>query len=287
MSKASGPKDVRARQQRVLNFRLFGPAPPRSRWRRRRLDACCAALRKGGRMRNNRFGPAMVALATCTHFGAPAGAQQTQIRAPVVATRGPLTAEVAGVRLRAAPAEGRAALVRSGYRITSDTQIASFGQQVQAETAQRRGLPPKFPKQAGTGKIIATGRNQEYLEVEFIQAVGGSQASRVTVTVPGTAISAINFRRQVRARYGEPDNVRHQGADMSWCSPETMRNCGADIAVSGPLDNQYPSIKASAYEGGGARNLSLHIGETALRELAVAKEEAVRRLAPPVDRAAF
>ena len=230
----------------------------------------------------------MVAVAACTSAASLAAAQEPRAHTTSVAElRGPTTAEVAGIRLHASPSEVITALAKAGYRITTDTQTNSFDQGVRAEAARRRGLPPTFPKQAGTGKMMATGPNQEYLEAEFMQTAAGSQVSSVSASVPDTAISAADFRRQLRSKYGEPDNIRLQGAEMSWCSPETMRNCGTMIAVSGPLDDQYPSVKASAYDSGGNRTVRLYVGESAFAALATAKEEAVRRLAPPVARASF
>ena len=190
----------------------------------------------------------MIAVAAFASSAGVAAAQDARTGAPsIIASRGPTAADVAGVHLLASPADARAALATAGYRITTDSREDDFDQGVRAEAARRRGTPPTFPKQAGTRKIMATGPNQEYLEVTFMQAAGGSQVAEVTVSVPGTAIATADFRRQLRAKYGEPDRIRSQGAEMSWCSPETMRNCGATIAVAGPLDDQYPSIQAAAY----------------------------------------
>ena len=288
MSRVSGPKGVRACLVAGFQLPAFRAgaasttmAAPPAGWPMRRPE-------RGGRSMFYKHDLMMIAAAAFASYAGVAAAQDARTGSPsIIASRGPSAADVAGVHLLAAPAEARAALAKAGYRLTTDTREDDFDQWVQAEAARRRGTPPSFPKEVGTGKIMATGPNQEYLEVTFMQAAGGSQVAEVTISVPGTAISTADFRRQVRAKYGEPDRVRGQGAEMSWCSPETMRNCGASIAVSGPLDDQYPSIQAAAYEGDGARRIAMSIGQTAYTALDKAKEEAVRRLAPPVAHASF
>ena len=195
--------------------------------------------------------------------------------------------DVAGIWLRATPAEVRAAMVRAGYRITYTGDTASFEQQVAAEAAQRRGVRPPDTRAAGTNNMIATGPHQENLIVEFMQAPTGSQASNVSLRVPEEAMTGDALRRQLLDKYGRPDSSRSGGSELHWCSPETVANCGMTIATSGPLDDQQPLLSAAVNPYGGGGSLRLQIGETAFPRLAAEKEAAVERLVPKTNRAAF
>ena len=226
----------------------------------------------------------LIGVAACGFSALPIAAQAVRPRpAPAIAAHGPLTADVAGVRLQASPAGVRAALARADYRIDTVTQEATFDQQVSAEAASRGGRPGGSAAQAGVGMLIATGPHQEHVEVRFMQTPAGSQVSDVSLRVPATVMAADAFRAELVNRYGPPDAAHHDGAELSWCSPETLTNCGRQIVVSGPLDNLYPLLFASAYGATDDRIVHLEIGETALRDLAAAKEQAVRRLVPPMN----
>lgn len=195
--------------------------------------------------------------------------------------------DVAGVRLGASPAEVRAAMARAGYRITSAGEAQSFEQDVAIEVARRRSQRIVVAKSAGTHNLIATGPHQESLIVEFMQAPGGSAASNIALSVPAEAMARGAFGAQLLAKYGTPDSSRANGSELSWCSPETMANCGRAYAPSGPLENQHPLLTATVDPYGGGGGLRLQVGETAFPALMAAKEAAVERLVPRTDRAAF
>ena len=208
--------------------------------------------------------------------------------APAMAQHRPVPdLDVAGVRLHASPAEARAALLRAGYRIDYTSEAATFDQQVAAEAARRKGAASPGGRQAGMGQMVATGPHQEQLQVAFMQTPRGSEVSDVNLRVPAEAITAEDFRAQLTGKYGNPDAARFQGAELSWCSPETVANCGRQTATSGPLDDQYPLLSGTAYGRTDDRLLRLQIGETAFPALARVREQAVERLAPKTTRAAF
>lgn len=202
------------------------------------------------------------------------------------ARHGPVTGfDVAGIRLHASAADVRAAMQRAGYRITFAGDGPTFEQEVATEAARRRGVRAPDVKQAGTHNLNATGPHQESLIVDFMQAPGGSEVADIVLTVPAEAMNSSAFRQQMIDKYGRPDFARPGSGEMSWCSPETVRNCGLVYAPSGPLDNQYPLLTSTALDGGG--HLHLQIGETAFPALAAAKEQAIERLVPKTTRAAF
>jgi hypothetical protein len=198
---------------------------------------------------------------------------------------GPLSFDVAGVKLGMSPDEAKASLARASYKVTGISDVQSFDQEVRSEAARRKGRSLPSARDVGVYRIAATGPHQEYMEVHFLQQPAGSRVSGVTVEIPTTAITSDAFWRQVTTKYGAP-GARKQGVEMFWCSMEVGANCGRSYVASGPMDTEYPLLAATGNANGGG-GLRLQVGQRAYDAQRAAREAATVRLAPKTDSAAF
>jgi hypothetical protein len=198
---------------------------------------------------------------------------------------GPLSFDVAGVKLGMSPDEAKASLARASYKVTGISDAPSFDQEVRSQAARRQGRSLPSARNAGLSRITATGPHQEYMEVYFLQQQEGSRVSGVTVDIPVTAITSDAFWRQVTTKYGAP-GARKQAVEMFWCSMEVGANCGRSYVASGPMDNEYPLLTATGNANGGG-GLRLQVGQRAYDAQRAAMEAATVRLAPKTDNAAF
>lgn len=198
---------------------------------------------------------------------------------------GPMSFDVAGVKLEASPDEVKTALKRAGYVIDYVGGAETLEQQARFEADRRLGRKPQFPKNAGVSSINAHGPHQEQAIVGFIQQPSGSAVSSVAIEVPASAMSPDAFKNQVLAKYGKPDASQFQGSQMTWCAAEVRAVCGRSFVASGHLDTDYPSLRASSGANGG--NINLAIGQLAFDQADRDKEAAIERLAPKTSQGAF
>lgn len=198
---------------------------------------------------------------------------------------GPPGMDVAGVRLRMTPAEAKTALATAGYRMQEPSMVDSFQQKVRREADARLGRPMAYPKSAGMSAIVAFGPKQERAEVIFAQTPAGSVVGGVTVDVPQTSITSLDFVAQAKAKYGSPGRIRFAGAEMTWCMPEVGTNCGLPFVASGPEPADYPQLETSSYRSGG--RIRLTSGNRWHSDLDRQREAAVEALAPKARTVAF
>lgn len=221
--------------------------------------------------------PAALAMVS---MGSSAYAQQN-----AGAASGPLTFDVAGVRLEASPDEVKAALKRAGYVIDYVGTAETLQQEAQFEADQRLGRKVRWVSNAGVSTIHAHGAHQENAIIDFVQQPRGSAVSSVAVQVPGSAMSQAAFRSQVLDKYGKPDASRFEGSEMVWCAAEAREVCGKSYVPSGHLDSDYPRLSISASPNGG--NINLEIGQLAFDQAQRDKEAAIEGMAPKTSHGAF
>src|SRR5690242_168330 len=202
----------------------------------------------------------------------------------LVAGGGPMSFDVAGVRLGASPDDVKAAPKRAGYVVTYVATEQTLQQQAQFEADRRLGRSVRWPKEAGMDTIHASGPHQESAIVDFIQHPGGSAVSSVTVQVPGSAMTGDALRAQAMAKYGKPDASHSQGTEMVWCAADALAVCGKSFVPSGHYDTDYPKLSIGTGANGGT--IDLKIGQFALDQAKKDKDAAVERLAPKTSQAA-
>ena len=203
---------------------------------------------------------------------------------PVSAQHAVATFDVAGVRLGDDPGTAKAALIKVGYRIDDVGTTMTLAQSATIEAARRQARQFTIPSPKGTGSIFATGAHNEHAEVRFVQRPGGSEVTEVTILIPGEALTTDALRALLLARYGKPDGARSMNSEWTWCPRETARVCGALFVSEGPLDTAYPKLAVTVRDGA---FLTLDAGSLADEAAKREQEEAVLKLAPRTDQAAF
>lgn len=244
---------------------------------------------------------ALLALAACAALTTPVSAQDTildrlvkKIVKPASKPPAPSAApvkraglisqlDVAGVRLGMTPAQARAALLQSGYKVTEDRYRINrtWEELVQVAVAQRLGKYGVQVPETGGRNLEGTKDRRQTIEVHFVAKPEGMRVGYVEYRIPGEEITKDDYDANVLAKYGRPD-VNHWGSmAMIWCSVGEPR-CAPLTQLKRPhLESRFASsIQVRILELNGVDQ-----AEEARRQALIAAE--VERRAPRTRQTAF
>lgn len=244
---------------------------------------------------------APLALAACFAIAVPVSAQDTILdrlvkkivkpaskppasgAPPVERARSIAQLDVAGVRLGMTPAQARAALMQSGYKIAEDRYRVNrtWEELVQVAVAERLGKHGVRVPETGGRNLEGSKDRRQTIEVHFVAKPEGMRVGYVEYRIPGEEITKEDYDANVLAKYGRPD-VNHWGSmAMIWCSAGEPR-CAPLTQLKRPhLESRYASsIQVRILELNGVDQVE----EARLQALIAAE---VERRAPRTRQTAF
>lgn len=130
--------------------------------------------------------------------------------------RGPMTMDVAGVRLGMTKVEALAVTVAASYRCLPVGNRQSFEEQVKDEVVRRQGRYPDLSgPRSGTGQLVCQGPSGEQLTLSLAQVRSGDIVDELRFLVDPKRVDPQALKVQVATRYGRPSvGVPTAG---SWC----------------------------------------------------------------------
>jgi len=192
---------------------------------------------------------------------------------PAMPVTGPVTFDIAGVRLGMDPEAARAALAKAGYRIGATNRLEGFEGQVTARIDQLRGRW-HVAKYVAVASLAAAGPANEHVDVQFEQWPDAPHVVSVAFMAGADRQAQDAFKAQVEAKFGMP--TMHVIGGWRWCSAGEKR-CGPVANPALPtLDADYQS-----------RALTLKVGGDAIQARRDLVEAEARKVVPLQNGSAF
>lgn len=193
---------------------------------------------------------------------------------PVTSGSGPVTMDVAGVRLGMPVAQAQAALAGT-YRCELPSRTRSFQQLVDVEVGRRRGGSSFFgPEGTAVHELVCNGPSGEYLRVFMAQTPTGTVVDSIDLAIRTERVDRAELVRQVERKYGRP--TEGTAANGSWC----VGRCGFDLTME-PSPRITIISDAWRFKILGSRGRNARLADEA------AVTAAATRQAPAAKRGAF
>jgi len=251
MSKAFGPKGVRARLIASSQLPASGPAPPRSK------DGGAAGWNAAVPPNEGTMGMRIKAgllmmttmLAACGSGEATSGAAQAQAR-----TKSAVNLSVAGLRIGMSARDARAELERTGWKVEAspgEDWAAAVDHEIKS---QRNVFPIEEPKN-GVAVLNAT-KGDETLVAEFRPTRGGDALKLAKYAAPAAGRTPQEIGADLTKRYGKPGVSTATGGvyEASWCTGgDPCRQIWGNPhpGLEAKLD-VYGKLKIALFQGGAA-----------------------------------
>lgn len=130
--------------------------------------------------------------------------------------------DIAGVHLGDTPATAQTALVKAGYKITAKEDQDSFESAVQRAIVQRRdGGADLTDRPQVYRSLTAEGPGRSRVFILFDALPQGPIVGSVRFEGNYDTLDEEAFRKQIVAKYGEPDEYSRGTMDAYWCSHHT------------------------------------------------------------------
>ena len=191
------------------------------------------------------------------------------------AARGPMSFDVAGVRLGMPYSQAKAALA-GAYSCKEEGKRVTFAEDLEDEVKRRRGQAAVRWGGSGPGMLTCKGPNSESLSIDFAQDRIGPVVDDLVLHVQTRIVAEADMLRQLATKFGKP-TTGTIGAG-AWCDPGYR--CHSAVLVSeGPAF----SVRAT----GDAVVVAGSRGSRADRARAAALAAEADRLAPKKARVAL
>lgn len=197
----------------------------------------------------------------CLIFAPSAAAQRAS-------AKGPLSFEVAGVRLNMSLVAVKQALTGT-YACVEEGRKLTFEEELANEVKRRRGQRGLQWMGTGPARLVCKGPNGEALNLDFAQEKNGPVVDGLTLHIPTRIVAEADALRQLAAKFGKPTiGTMRVGA---WCDPGYR--CDTAVLVS-----EGPAFTVRA--DGVAVVVAAARGDRSDRERAAALTAEADRIAP-------